>query len=164
MDAGDPILAEDVLVARLNANISLATGSTALQNVTGLGIAVPANTVYLVEMSLQVLNAAGTTEDIKFGATFPAGASLRLCAMGGSATGVAAGASTEMNVLVQNLVSGTTTFAFGASTSTTNVVLRGVLTMGSTAGTLQVQAAQNTSGANVSSVRVESYMLLTRIA
>lgn len=162
-NAGDLIVAEDVVVARLTANVTLATSSTTLQDVTGLAAAALANEVYLVDMALFAQNAVGTTEDIKYGFTFPTGAALRLAAIGGTTGGVSGANATDMFIRVQDITSGSTTMAFGVDTLITYTHMTGILTMSSTAGSLQVQAAQNTSGANAVSVRTGSYVKLTRI-
>lgn len=159
---GDPILAEDLLFAQASST-PLATSSTTLQSITGLVVPVSANAVYIVSGALFASLASGTTEDIKYGFTFPTGATLRLGAQGGTTGGVSGGASTDLSIPFSGFTSGSSTFGFGLSTNVTTVMIAGILTMSSTAGNFQVQAAQNTSGANVVTVAASSYILLTRV-
>lgn len=161
---GDPILAEDLLFARKTANQTLAGSSTALQDVTSLSVAVKASTVYVVECVFYHDLSSGTTEDVQYGWVFPSGSTLRMGAMGGTAAGVTGGTSTDINIQVKDITSGTTTQTFGASTTATGAVLRGVLVVGSTAGTFKVQAAQATSGVNTIRVLTNSHIVLTRVA
>lgn len=160
---GERALAADLLFARLTGNVTLATSDTTLQDVTGLSVSVPANFIYVVDMVLGADVASGSTEDIKFGFTFPSGASLRVHGMGGTTAGVTGSTASDMNIQATDITSGSTTLAYGTSTAGTWVLLRGVLVMSSTAGTFQVQAAQNTSGANAARVRGNSYIMLTRV-
>jgi hypothetical protein len=160
---GDPILAEDLLFARLTSNFNLATSSTTLQNVTGLSVSVPANSVYVVEAVLLGINAAGTTEDIQYGFAYPSGGSLRAGAIGGTTAGVSGESATDVQLLGITMTSGSTTLRFGLSTTATTARINGVLSVGSTAGTFQLQAAQNTSGANVCTIQAQSYILLIRV-
>lgn len=159
---GDPILAEDLLHA-VSGSVALAASSTTLQNVTGLSVSVPASTVYAFRGVFFASVASGTTEDIKYGFTFPTGAQLRAAGTGGTTGGVTGGSASDVNLQLSTFTSGTTTQAFGLSTSVTMVVFEGILTMSTTAGTFQVQAAQNTSGLNVVTVAASSYIMLTRI-
>lgn len=165
MLAGSPILAEDVLFARLTATTSLTTSSTSLQNVTGLSVSVVTNAVYVVDCLFLHDNVAGTTEDIQYGFTFPSGATFTVGVIGGTAAGVSGSSSTDVSVVSTDSVSsGVTAFPFGCSTSGTAARVRGVLITSSTAGTFQVQASQATSGGNASRVRRNSHITLTRVA
>lgn len=164
MDVGDPILAEDEAFAHLSSNFGLATGTTTLANVTGLVVPVVANAIYEVRCRFRHSNAAGTTEDVKYGFSFPTGSTMRMDAIGGTAGGVSGTTSTDMTLQSDAVTSGSTAFPFGASTSATSAYLDGILAVGSTAGNLQVMAAQNTSGANATSVLIFSYIVIERRA
>lgn len=137
---------------RLGSNFDLATASTTLQSVTGLVVALAANTTYIVDADLVSHLATGATEDIKYGATWPTGATVDIHASGPSTT-LAASTAPDMKVVFQgSATSGTTTVDFGTTTSNTTSRLRFYVANGANAGNLQIQAAQNTSGANIVTV------------
>ncbi len=161
MQVGDPILAEDVLIARLSSSFALATSSTTLQDVTGLSVSVPASSIYIVDVMIAFI-ANSSTPDIKIGFTFPS-ALLRLGAVGGSAINTS-GVASDLSMAFGTFTSGSTVRTFAADTGTAaTVIMRGILDIG-TAGTFQVQAAQNASSADTVTVQSASYLLLTRVS
>lgn len=152
--------------AFVTADQALATSSTTLQNITDLSIAVAANLTYEIDVHLMAVLSSGTTEDIKVAATFPAGATLyNLVAMGGSTTTVTTFNATDMTIVANSpITSGTAYTSFGLSTTVTGSVNPLYLQMSSTAGTFQVQAAQNTSGANTVTVKKGSLLVARRLS
>lgn len=162
---GDVIKASDLLFARLTSSFALTASNTTLEDVTGLSVSVPANTVYAVDCVLIGFNDAGTTEDIKYGFAFPTGATLRGAIIGGTTGGVSGSSASDMTIFSPSsgFTSGSTALPVGLSTSATVARVSAVLVMSSTAGTFKVQAAQATSGTNISRVQTASYIMLTRV-
>jgi hypothetical protein len=150
---------------RVTSNQALATSSTTLQNVTQLALAVAAARIYTFDILVAATLASGTTEDIKIGFSYPAGGQLDFFSHGAD-TSLTNTAATVMEVVAQlNAVSGTTAAAFGVSGSNTSIRIWGRLDNTSgVAGNLQVMAAQNTSGANVVSVKAGSLLRMVRKA
>lgn len=170
LDAGDKVSASTLaaLITELRPRIAvvstdqtLTTSSTTLQNITDLVLSVAANTEYEGCAVVAAVNASGTTEDVKYGFTFPAGATLRYWPIG-PAVGITA-AQGDGDFLTHD--DGTTAAPFGAIGGgvRTHALFRLRLTTGANAGSLQMQAAQNVSGANAISIRLASYMKLTQV-
>lgn len=158
-NAGDPILAEDVLTATLSSTVGF-TNNT-LANITGLSVAVTDGNTYRVEQVLYASNAAGTTEDIKCGFSFPTG-TLRLGVQGGTTGGVSGSTTTDMQLAFNAFTSGSTTISIGLSTSVTTIMFVGIYTC-TASGTFQSMAAQATNGANTTNVAASSHLILTRL-
>lgn len=150
------------LAAKKSANQNLTTSSTTLQDVTDLAVAVAANTTYEGLLIFATALSAGSTEDVKIGFTYPTGATLAFGGIGPATTVTATSGDGEFNYQSSS-TSGTTTIAYGVFTSRTVVIISFYLDMSSTAGTLQVQAAQNTSGANTVTVSSASRMIMWRV-
>lgn len=138
---------------------NLATSSTAYQDITDLSLAVAANTVYDGELMIGHKLSAGNTEDLKVTMTWPTGAEVSVGAISLDTTATSASGSAQ---LLYNAVyaSGLTIFMAGLSTTATWSFVSFYLTTASTAGTLQVQAAQNTSGGNTCTVIAGSRLIL----
>jgi hypothetical protein len=153
------------ITARMSVNQTLTTSSTTLQNLTELVAAVVANATYDFTLIAAATVAAGTTEDVKYSFTWPTGATADWYSHG-PATTLAAGTTAPDLEAVARLAasSGSDTTAFGLTTSNTSQFLHGRLVMSSTAGNLQVQAAQNTSGGNAVTVKAGSRLILVRVA
>lgn len=147
---------------------ALTTSSTTLQNVTDLVIAVAANCTYQIDLNIMATLAAGTTEDIKIAATFPAGATLHnLVSLGGSPAGVSTFLASDMFIGANastSTSSGSAYATYGLSTSNTGSVNPLLLIMSSTAGNLQIQAAQNTSGTNAVTIKKGSLLVARRLS
>ena len=147
------------ITARTTGDQNLTASSTTLQNVTELVVTPDIGQFYRITLNVLATLSSGTTEDIKFAVTFPAGATCVLVGIaGGTAGGVTAQVSTDMNIAGGALTSGTAFQAFGLSTSTVSITIMFTLFMSSTAGNFQVQAAQNTSGVNVVTVKTGSVL------
>lgn len=141
---------------------ALATGTTTLANVSELVVPVASNTTYSGWLHLFYTNAVGTTEDIKVAFTFPSGAVLHFGGAGG-VVGLTGTAGDIEAVGRLSATSGTTVISLGASTSTVQALIRLRLAVGSTSGSLQVQAAQNTSGANATTVKAGSSLEIRQV-
>lgn len=153
------------IYAKMTGDQALATGSTALQNLTELVAPVEANAEYEFTVGLGWVLATGTTEDIKFALSFPTGATVDF---GGTGPAVALAAATHEGDAATarrvGVTSATTTIPYGASTSTPGALWTIRIANGSNAGNLQIMAAQNTGGGNVVTVKAGSYMLGRRVS
>lgn len=143
------------IVARKTSNQTVVS-STVLVNDSNLAWAVVANAVYLLDMRIQLK--ADTAGDLKMGWTFPAGLTMLWGYWGAYDT---ASAFTSNSQLVQ-----TDTAAVGGIGTAVGVTVAvyGVVTVSSTAGTLQYQWAQNASNVNATAVCAGSYGTLTCVA
>lgn len=137
------------------------TSSTALQNDDVLALAVVANATYHGMLVAATVggNAAG---DIKFGWTFPTGATLHFPAVGPH-NGIASGSQADGEWIGRlSATSGTTTVPHGASTDVLTSIIYLHLFTGANAGTLQLQWAQQSSSGTASTLKAGSYMWLRR--
>lgn len=156
--AGYPIYAADVqaeldalsarLVMRARQTAQVDKTNNTFANLTGLSLAVAANKVYRLRGRFLVTG-ANTTHDVKFQFTLPAGATIEWSCYAGN-TGTA---SNPMSIDI-----GTTTGAHSRVTvaGTLSYVVEGLITTAGTAGTAQVQGAQNTTDAGTCSFLVGS--------
>lgn len=132
---------------------------TTLQNDTDLvtpNLAV--NGVYTIEALLFYSTVAAALFKAAF--TFPAGAGLNWSSVSLDAgvTGASAG-------IVSRAVVGSSALVMGCNAANFNAArISGLLIMGSTAGKLQLQAAQNVSNATAPKIGASSYMILKRLA
>lgn len=136
------------------------TSSTTLQNDDELFVAAEVSAVYRVELFL--LSDHGTAGKIKIGWTVPTGASLSWAVLGPATT-----EATNTAVASLNMQTRTTSevASLGGSTSTGVLTLAfGTLIVGSTAGNLQLQWAQNATSVTATNVRSGSHLVLIRIA
>lgn len=119
------------------------------QDDDALRIAVAANCVY--EMHAEVRYTTGAVPNIKFQWTFPAGLTMRY-----SAHIIPAAAAAWVDFpLIQ-------TDAVGCDDSASLATMTGQVIVSSTAGTLQLQWAQNTANASNTVVSAGSYIRLQR--
>lgn len=124
--------------------------NTTLQDVTNMSLTVVAFATYRFTLDLQYTSNA--TADIKIGFTVPTGATMDFTTSGYNAAG-----TFVTGVGVQSTV---VDFS-GASTSAR---LSGIVGMSSTAGVLQLQAAQNTSTAVTTNIEPGTTLTLLRSA
>lgn len=142
------------LTARCTAQIDATSGTTGttLTNVTGMSVNVLAAGVYTIEA---YISGVGT-----------ANSGMKL-AIGGTATATSIsynGKNYDGTTLNANSTATTLGNAVGAATAAfTDGVILGTIVVNA-AGTLTVQFAQNSSHADTTSVYVNSYMKVTRIA
>lgn len=130
--------------------------STALANDSALFVPVVANAVYLFIMFLDYEGASGSGFGIKFGWTFPSGLTLRAAQLGFSSTG----ADLVATMIKESTVASAESQGAGTLDS---VLLLGTIAVSSTAGTLQLQWAQNTSSATPTIVHASSALSLWQI-
>jgi hypothetical protein len=124
--------------------------STTLQDDDQLLISVEANVTY--DFEAEIIYNSGTTPDFKFAWTYPAGLTMFYAvyaAGGGTFLGYY---ETEVNTPVLD----------GAGAAV-GVLLKGTVIVAATAGTLQLQWAQNTLTAANTVVQAGSYIRLRRI-
>jgi hypothetical protein len=128
-----------------NGGQTLTSSSIVLQNVTGITVTLP--TAGRFGWRAVVMGSSPSAADIKFAYTAPVGVTLRWGVVGYEA---AAGSTFQGGVAT---ASGTAIAigTLGAGTNTMTVI-EGEITMGGTGGTLQLQAAQNTSDPGVTAI------------
>ena len=138
------------------------TSSTTLQNDDDLVLTVEADATYEMDLKLFHDSDATVAGDIKIGWVGPSGATMNW-GVHGANTSIAS--STNVGgVNMQTRVIGEVA-AFGGGDSSGTVALAfGVLATSSTAGTMQLQWAQETSHAVATNVRAGSLLKLRRIA
>lgn len=169
--SGNTTLTGDLLVGGIgqvqysaNTANQTVTNSTTMVNATNMSVPVVANATYVFECNLSVSggNSAG---DIKFGFTMPTGAQVDY---GGQGLDIGLGSSTAVGTInaqgQENQTSPTTALSYGVSGNVTRIMITGQLRMSSTAGTLQLQFAQNSLSATGSVLRARSFMTVTRVA
>lgn len=154
-----PILAGHTpTAARLNALGAVLSAKTADQTVinsttfvsdTELFLSVAANAVYILDGV--IVYQSGTTPDWKMRWTYPTGLTMTYTMLA-QVTTFTAFVFSETGIPVNDGTGGT--FA---------CTLQGTVTTSSTAGTLQLQWAQNTANASNTLVRVGSYLSLSRV-
>jgi hypothetical protein len=140
------ISAASTLKARQTAQVDKTNSSFA--NLTGLAVAVEANKVYRCKLRALVTG-ANVTHDVKFQVTLPAGATIEWSMYAGN---------TAITANPMSIDTGTTNGAHSRGTvaGTLTYVAEGVITTAGTAGTAQVQGAQNTTDAGTCSFLVGS--------
>lgn len=148
-----------VIVVTKATDQTLTQSSTTLQNVTGLAFAVGANETWFVEVFLR-LTAASNNSDFKSAWDGPAGATAErsLGATTGAWTVVA---STSAPNAPADL---TTASAFGSRAGASFSQSAGWFATAGTAGTFQLQMAQNTAQAENNTIRAGSFLRLTQLS
>jgi hypothetical protein len=146
----------NILFARKTSDETISS-STTLHNDTQLFVSVKANAVYHVILELREL--AQPADDFKIGFTGPAG-----YAFTGGVRGPEGNATTLLNTYTSEILSGTP-LAFGGIASNNLVIsIQGLLITSGTAGTFQLQWAQNASSASGTTLKANSFMLLRQVA
>lgn len=137
-----------------------AASSTVLTSIPGFSVPIAAAATYRVRLCLQILGTTSTSQGWKVGLIASGGSSV---ASGGAGGGVVSGNGTA--VVTASTLGGTMSNAAVSDTAAAPDVLdmSFVFTSG-TGGILQVQVAQNSSSANVTSFLAGSFIELTRIA
>jgi hypothetical protein len=127
--------------------------NSTMQNDDHMFLTVAASTKY--EFELYVAYNSGTTPDLKIGWTVPTGATnvYRVDYFDTSAVAQKGQSSTVL----------TAGFAVGGFASDLYAVFAGTLSISTTAGTFQIQWAQNTLTASNSTVRAGSFLRLQKI-
>lgn len=137
------------------------TSSTALVNDTALSVTVAANATYqLMDCVLFYNGAAQGTADLKFQFTGPAGSTLNMTALAFPTSGGFGG--TVFSGITG--LSATRTAGTNGSSNTLPALLYGTLVTTATAGTFQLQWAQNTSNATATIIKAGSVLTLYRVS
>jgi len=134
------------------------TSSVTLQNDDDLVAAVVASATYLVEWDLRIDGA--TAGDFKYAWTGPAGATMRWVSLGhavGDTTNVAQ-TTTDVAAIGTTVSHGT----LGTGVSS-HVHGSGILIVSTTAGSLQLQWAQDTSSGTATKALINSWLLARRV-
>jgi hypothetical protein len=152
------------VVKALASDVTLTSSSTTLQDVTGLGLAIGASAteVWFVNLWLDV-NAANVTMDVKFGFTVPSGCTMRWGAVGRVAAGAASYGGEQVGNVVLGLTTESGTAPNATLAGTAGVAYGARVFGGGTAGTVQLQAAQNTSDAGALKILKGSHFEATRV-
>lgn len=147
----------NILFARKTADETISS-STTLQNDDHLFVSVAANTVYDVTLEMRELSQPG--DDFKLGFTMPASATFTGALRGPatSATGFSGAETQSIEFTGGPLAIG------GVAGVNLPISVRGLLITAGTAGTLQIQWAQNSSSASGTTVKANSYLLLRQVA
>lgn len=154
-----------VQLSVLTSNVGPVKETTTLADITGLGLAVGASSTEVWRVSYWLLvEAANTTMDSKFGFTVPASCTGR---WGGivAGSGTEAGWATAVASVTPSValaLSGTS--AFGTRAGVAGFPITALVYGGGTAGTVQIQYAQNTSDAGNLTILKGSVMEAVRVA
>lgn len=138
------------------------TSSVTLQNDDHLLYSIGATGTYVFELVLFGVSAANAAGDLIVGFSFPAG-TLHFSGHGLDDTLASGNTGTPRMTGILTATSGATTATFGLSTTTTSIVLRGILIATAT-GTLQFMWAQFASSASASTLKAGSYMTVKQVA
>jgi hypothetical protein len=142
----------DASLGRLDSDTSTLATSTTLQNVTSMSWSLTASAVYLFD--LVFMFNAGITPDIKIGWTVPTSTTMNW----GGIFPDTAGTYSAVAGLTES-----STQAIGGAGAARQGRFAGLITVSTTAGTLQLQSAQNTSDAATISVLTGTHGILTRV-
>lgn len=134
-----------IRAAALTSDFNCTQSNTTYEDVTGLAIAAAANEI--ITFTIRLLYNTGLTPDIKFQFTIPAGATLKyfqeeIVLNGGTSFTAVPTVKDDSDEMWLN----------GHATLDQVLILSGVLLNSSTAGDLQIQAAQLTSDASTTNV------------
>lgn len=144
---------------RKTADQNVGPSNTVLANITGMSIPLPGTTGAIFQFEAVAYYNSNTTADIKFAFTIPAGATMR---WGGTGLSTGAG-SVSGDATFPSITGSGTSAAFGGAAADAWAYFQGEVTMGVTAGNLQLQAAQQTSDASATNVLARSRIMAYRI-
>ena len=133
------------------------TSSTALQNDDDFAFTVAASASYVLDAYLMINGAPTGTGDFKLDFTVPTSATMKYTSFG---------VTTSSAIQYEDTVNANSTARPVGTNGATDmgVALRAFVITSSTAGTVQMRWAQNTSSGTATIVRANSWMRLTRIA
>jgi hypothetical protein len=133
-----------------------------LQNDDHLALAVAANTVYALSGWL-VVNSTSEAPDFKVAFTFPTDAVISYSARGLIASASGTTAAAIETVAKMDQTSPSASIASGVVNDTHSIRIDGLLVVGSTAGTLQLQWAQANTNATATTVKKNSWIRLDQV-
>lgn len=146
-------------LVRNSASQTLTPSSTALQNVTGLVVAVPAAGNFGFRST--VWYSSATAADIKFAYTIPAGGSILWNGMGVITGGTGTG---DFTATTANASDASISYGGNGVGVALCCQIEGVYVAGGTAGNLQFRAAQNAADATNTVIHTNSRLEVFRIA
>lgn len=126
--------------------------SATMQNDDELFLAVAASTTYVFNCML--VYSSNTTADFKFAWTYPTGATAQYLLLGTALSGTAL-STFQRDAAAGGILEG--------SVSNQAILMTGTWTISTTAGTLQLQWAQNTANASNTQVLLGSYLELKKV-
>lgn len=136
--------------------------STAVQNDDTLLFAVAANEVWVFEVILSIETV--TAADFRFRFDSPAGSSGVYGAIGAALGAASVESSARWSAGGFSLGITTSLGSTGGSGANTPVFIHGIIANGSTAGSLTLQWAQNTSDATATVVKANSFIVAHKVA
>lgn len=155
------------LFARLTSNTtSLVNNSTTLVDITGMSVALEANSVY--ELRGMIIYSADTAADFKMGWTVPAGTTGTWAALAMQSSSATANSSTSARWQTQTDYTETEQLG-GVGTGITSestrsfALFQGLVITSATAGNIVMRGAQQTAHASDAGVGIGTYMVLTRV-
>lgn len=142
------------------------TSTTTLADLTGFSLTLAASTEYEIELHAIATSVANAAGDVKYAFTLTGGTFTAHIAAAGPHNSLASGTQSDLeSFAVRSMTaSPTTSFPFGTSTTETMSSLYGRIITGSAAITLQVQAAQQSSSGNKTTVLQHSYLIAKKAA
>jgi hypothetical protein len=141
---------------------SLTVSSTTFQNVTDLSVSLAADEIWWFEAMLR-MNSANATMDAKFKWTVPAGCTMEWGVPGQGSNFTQGFMTAGSGQTPTGFLAAGDSGIFGSAAAVNyGLFFMGWIYMGSTAGTVQLQAAQNTSDAGVLKVLQHSMLRLWR--
>jgi hypothetical protein len=146
------------LSTRIAVDQVLTASSVVLQNVTNMAAALPGVNNSIFRWRSHIFYDATTVADIKFAYTIPAGATMRW-----GINAIGPGGVNPIYTAITGSGTATSVGALGIG-SVMIAMVEGEVTMGVTAGNLQLQAAQNAAEASVTTVFARSCMEVWRTA
>lgn len=153
-----------LVVAMLAADMTAITANTTLADITSMSLTVAANESWEVEYGV-IYNTPNATMDLKLGLTTPTSAAgwwagTNYSSTGGQASWGSGGPSGSPSALV----SLATALGFSSGNGTFGQTAKVILNNSTNAGTLKLQAAQNTSDAGNLIIKKGTYMRAHRLA
>ena len=136
--------------------------STTMQNDDELLVNAAISSTYLVELFI-MYSSVTQTPDIKFGFTFPAGATFTWAMLGITPTNANQDTGLQAGYARTATVTGSGTRSLGTMASDLTATVTGVFAMSTTAGDLRLQWAQNNATAENTQVLANSFMIATKI-
>lgn len=138
------------------------TSSTTLQNDDHLVLSVEKG--YTYHFRAWLLVDGGTAGDLKTAFTYPTGSTLYFAGHGPT-TSMVSGSGGDVGFNGRhNATSRSTTLSYGTSGSRPGIQVEGLLIVGSTAGNLQLQWAQNTSDGTGTTLKSGSFLKMEKVA
>jgi hypothetical protein len=162
--AGQKVRASEInqhvlLVGRCSSDL-VSTSDTTLSDVTGMSVAVEASSTYIID-GFVAYTSASATPDLKAAFSVPTGATGFWTLFGMDTADTSPG---DINTAYAAAL--TTTLVAGTDATFTQqaAAIYGFIDVSTTAGTLQFQAAQNTSSATSMTVEAGSWIRLQKVS